>query len=81
MNNTNVREHMEVVASCGKTVGVVDAVQGDAIKLTKNGPCANGKHHVIPAAWVQSVDDKVHLSRNSEETMKGWKEDAAKAGV
>jgi Uncharacterized protein conserved in bacteria (DUF2171) len=30
-----IKEHMDVIASCGKKVGVVDHVGGGAIKLTK----------------------------------------------
>ena len=33
---TAVKDRMEVIASCGKKVGVVDHVEGGAIKLTKN---------------------------------------------
>ena len=32
-----IRPHMNVIASCGTQVGVVDRVEGGAIKLTKDG--------------------------------------------
>ena len=64
---------MEVIASCGKHMGQVDAVEGSQIKLTKNDPTAGGKHHYIPSDWVDHVDQHVHLKRNSEEVMKDWK--------
>jgi hypothetical protein len=70
----DIREHMEVIASCGKPVGVVDRVEGNSIKLTKNGPLAGGKHHLIPLDWVAKVDQQVHLDKNSEETMQAWQE-------
>jgi hypothetical protein len=67
-----VKEQMEVVGCCGGRVGTVDHVEGNAIKLTKNGS-PDGDHHYIPAGWVEKVDDKVHLSKNSEQAQAGWK--------
>ena len=60
-------EHMKVIASCAKTVGVVDRVEGNAIKLTrKDSP--DGQHHFIPVGWIERVDSHVHLTKNSQET-------------
>jgi hypothetical protein len=74
-----IKEHMSVIASCGKTVGVVDRVEGSAIKLTKNdGP--DGQHHFIPVGWIERVDSHVHLKKNSQETEQNWKSDAASCG-
>jgi hypothetical protein len=70
-----IREHMDVIASCGKKVGVVDRVEGNAIKLTKNAS-PDGQHHFIPTGWVERVDNQVHLTKNSVETEQGWKSDA-----
>ena len=70
-----IRQHMDVIASCGKKIGVVDGVEGSAIKLTKNDS-PDGMHHFIPTGWVANVDRHVHLSKNSEEAVKGWKTDA-----
>jgi len=72
----NVQERMDVIASCGKKVGVVDHVEGETIKLTRNDS-PDGQHHFIPAAWVDHVDTHVHLKKNSVETESGWKSDAA----
>jgi hypothetical protein len=74
--NAGVQERMDVIASCGKKVGVVDHVEGGAIKLTKKDS-ADGQHHFIPAGWVDHVDAHVHLKKNSVETEQGWKADAA----
>jgi hypothetical protein len=71
-----IREHMEVIASCGKHVGVVDRIEGHAIKLTRSDPTAAGFHHFIPLDWVCSVDQRVHLNRNSEEVFRNWKTEA-----
>lgn len=75
----NVRERMDVVASCGKKVGVVDHVEGNAIKLTRNDS-PDGLHHFIPTDWVDRVDSQVHLKKNSMETEQNWKSDAASCG-
>jgi hypothetical protein len=70
-----IREHMDVIASCGKKIGVVDRIEGNAIKLTKNAS-PDGQHHFIPTGWVDRVDSQVHLTKNSMETEQGWKSDA-----
>ncbi len=72
-----IKERMEVYASCGKKVGVVDHVVGSALQLTK-GDSPDGQHHFIPTAWVGRVhENHVHLTKNSVETESGWKSDAA----
>jgi hypothetical protein len=74
-----IRERMEVVASCGKKVGVVDHVEGGTIKLTaKDSP--DNQHHFIPVSGVDHVDSQVHLKKNSQETEQNWKSDAASCG-
>lgn len=80
VNPAAVKEHMDVVGSCGMKVGVVDRVDGGAVKLTQRDS-PDGLHHFIPLSWVQSVDDKVHLTKNSVETKAGWKPTAAACGV
>ena len=74
--DAGVQERMDVIASCGKKVGVVDHVEGGAIKLTRNDS-PDGQHHFIPTGWVDHVDAHVHLNKNSQETEQGWKADAA----
>ena len=71
-----IKVHMNVIASCGKNVGVVDAVEGGAIKLTKKDS-PDDQHHFIPIGWVERVDSHVHLNKNSMETEQNWKSDAA----
>jgi hypothetical protein len=77
---TAIKERMDVIASCGKKVGVVDHIENETIKLTKNDS-PDGKHHFIPTGWVDHVDTHVHLKKNSEETEQGWKLDAAACGA
>jgi hypothetical protein len=70
---SRIREHMEVFGSDGEHVGTVDHLEGaNKIKLTKNDPAAHGHHHLIPLAWVHSVDQHVRLSKSSREVMSGW---------
>ena len=71
---------MDVIASCGKKVGVVDRVEGDSIKLTKKDS-PDGHHHLIPTSWVARVDQHVHLNKNSEEAAREWQDAPVPAGV
>jgi hypothetical protein len=70
MNTEKIREHMPVVCSNNKQFGTVDRVEGDQIKLTKDG---SGQHHYIPASWVTTVDDKVHIDRPGDQAIREWK--------
>jgi hypothetical protein len=76
---SNIRERMDVIASCGTKVGVVDHVEGNAIKLTKNDS-KDHQHHFIPTEWVERVDSSVHLKKNSMDTERNWKSEAAGCG-
>jgi hypothetical protein len=73
----DICEHMEVLASCGMHVGVVDHIEGSSVKLTKSDPTAAGQHHFIPLEWVARVDRHVHLNKNSEEVFRDWKTEPA----
>jgi hypothetical protein len=69
MNAVDIKEHMEVVGSCGNPVGKVDHVEGDQIKLTKDSdPHGQGHHHFLPLSQVKGVEGgKVVLTVNSGE--------------
>ncbi len=65
-NKTDIKEHMEVLGSDGQHVGTVDYLEGSSdIKLTKSDPKSGGQHHLIPLAWVDHVDQHVHLNRSA----------------
>jgi hypothetical protein len=68
----DIKEHMEVYASCGTKVGKVDHVEGGAIKLTRNDS-PDGQHHLIPTSWVKRVDQHVHLNMDHVEVQSQWK--------
>lgn len=67
----DIREHMDVYASCGTKVGRVDHVEGDTIKLTKNDS-PDGQHHRIPLSWVAKVHDHIHLDRDHKAVQGQW---------
>ncbi|MBA3276670.1 MAG: DUF2171 domain-containing protein [Chloroflexia bacterium] len=67
---SQIKEHMPVVCSDGGQFATVDHLDaGNTIKLTKDD---QGQHHWIPAGWVTSVDDKVHVDRPGKQAMQDW---------
>jgi hypothetical protein len=64
-----VREHMPVVGQDAVQVGIVDHLEGAAIKLARD---PQGQHHWIPTTWVRFADDKVRLDRPSTEVRQTW---------
>lgn len=73
MQASEIREQMKVVGSDRQPVGTVDKVEGDKIKLTKNDPQAQGKHHYIPSDWVDRVDgNEVCLRQKAQEACQQW---------
>jgi hypothetical protein len=76
LQDANIREHMDVITSCGCHIGKVDRVEGDKIKLTKSDPGSGGRHHYIPKSWVSLVDNRVHLNKNVEDTKQLWEQEA-----
>jgi hypothetical protein len=67
-----LKEHMEVVGSDGKHVGIVDKVESDRIKLAKIDTKAGGRHHFIPRDWIVRVGAHVHLKMTSRDAMEQW---------
>ena len=71
-NVGTVMAHMDVIASDGTKVGTVDHMDGaDTIKLAKN-TSPDGEHHYIPMAWVDHIDQHVHLKRTPAEVRAAW---------
>ena len=68
----DIREHMDVVGSCGNKLGKVDHVLGSEIKLTRTDS-PDGLHHLIPTSWVKRVDQHVHLSKDCSAAKSEWK--------
>jgi hypothetical protein len=74
---SQIKEHMPVVCSNNKEFGVVDAVEGQWIKLTKDD---FGQHHWIPTEWVTKVDAHVHVDRPGDQAMREWMSSPPEAG-
>jgi hypothetical protein len=70
-----VQEHHEVVGSDGAHIGKVDHVRGDRILLAKSDAAAGGHHHSIPSSWIQSVDDKITVSKTAEQAQAHWRDE------
>lgn len=79
LGTQDIREHMDVIGSCGNRLGEVDRVEGDSIKLTKDSS-PDGQHHYIPSEWVESTDDAVHLNKDCGEARREWQSAPAGAG-
>jgi hypothetical protein len=71
MNTANIREHMPVVDRDNERIGMVDHVEGDRIKLTKD---ESGRHHYIPTNWVADIGENVRLGRSVADTRAEWQE-------
>jgi hypothetical protein len=65
-NLDQVREHMQVIDAEGTTLGKVDRIEGDRIKLTRDSSgqgSHEGHHHYIPAGLIADVEgENVRLS-------------------
>ena len=59
VDRSQIRSGMEVIASDGGSVGTVDQVEGEAIRLTR-GP--DGNQRSVPLSAVERVDAHVHLN-------------------
>ena len=70
MNQSDIKEHMEIIGADGVHVGTVDRVEGSRIKLTKadSGEGSHkGHHHYIDLGLVADVEnEKVRLSANAD---------------
>ena len=69
VNKDQIKEHMEVVGSCGNHVGTVDHVDGDAIKLTRQDS-PDGRHKLLSMSEVAKVEGgKVWTNDNHKATI------------
>jgi hypothetical protein len=72
---SEIREHMDVVASDGRHVGRVDHVIGEEIELTKWDTQSGLQHHMIPLSWVEFIDDEgVHINRTRHAAKAAWRD-------
>ena len=69
-----IGEHMPVVGSDGQPVGTVDRLEGDRLKLTRDG---NGQHHFLPRDAIASVaGGQARLSMTAAEAKTRWQGEA-----
>ena len=73
LGSDGIREHMDIIASCGTKVGVVDHAYSKSIKITKNSS-DDGMHHYLPLTAVEKVDEHVHLNLNKDQFMAARKD-------
>ena len=63
---SSIKEHAQVMGADGVHVGIVDHVQGERIKLTKQDS-VDQRHHYIPCSLIAEVEDGVvRLSANAD---------------
>jgi hypothetical protein len=55
LNESDIRDHMEVTDSAGAHVGTVDHVEGGRIKLARRDS-ADGQHHYLATSDVERVE-------------------------
>src|SRR5262245_14251602 len=80
MSGPEIQEHMDLFASDGLRVGVVDQVEGGSIKLTRTSPESGGEHHYVPLEWVEAVDWAVYLNKPAGEVRSEWQAAPVGAG-
>jgi hypothetical protein len=70
---SEIRERMEVIGSDGQSVGRVDKVEGNRIKLTNSDPAAQGQNQYITLDSVDSVEgNAIHLRQTAQEAKRQW---------
>lgn len=70
---SGIKEHMDVFSVDRKMVGKVDHMEGyNTIKLTKSSSPDGAHHHLIPVAWVDHIDEHVHLNKPAAEITAHW---------
>lgn len=72
----DIKKDMEVHASDGQLIGRVDSVDGDRIKITRQGSPDN-QHHYADLSDVTRVDGAVYLNKNHGELDAAGKAGAA----
>lgn len=71
VDTSQIRNGLAVITSDAEPVGVVDTVEGDRLKLTRKDSTDNA-HHYLPLAWVERVDERIHLNRTGAEVRASW---------
>jgi hypothetical protein len=67
-----IKTHMDVISSDLKSVGKVDHLDANKIKLTRQSSPDGQHHHFIPLSWVDHVDQHVHLNKSGADVTSHW---------
>lgn len=78
VDTSQIREHMEVIGTDGRHIGIVDHVEGDQIKLARNDPASGGQHHYVPVGQVDAV--VVRLAQTADEARRQWEAEPNPSG-
>ena len=77
MDASQIREHMEVLGSDGGHVGVVDSIESDRLKLTRQDALAQGQHHYVSMDQIAAVEGgSVRLAQPAAEAIANWGSEA-----
>jgi hypothetical protein len=82
LDQGHIQDHMPVVGSDGRHVGIVDKVEADWIKLAKNDPEAPGEeeHRYVPLSTVAGLDGgMVRLSMPAAQVREAMETDSGMA--
>ncbi|ACB93829.1 DUF2382 domain-containing protein [Beijerinckia indica] len=66
-----IHDHMNVMASDGQLIGVVDHLEGDRIMLTSSDS-PDHLEHFIPLAWVKTIGADVELDKPANMVKASW---------
>ncbi|WP_169741527.1 DUF2382 domain-containing protein [Beijerinckia mobilis] len=67
-----IHDHMNVMASDGQIIGIVDHLEGDRIQLTR-ADSPDGRDHFIPLDWIKSIGtNDVELNRPASQVRAAW---------
>jgi len=64
---SQIKPNMPVLCSNATQFAVVDGMEGDWIRLRRDGA-----EHYIPLSWVRMVDDGIHIDRPGKQAMQQW---------
>ncbi len=67
IEETQIREHMELCDASGRIIGTVDHAEGGQVKLTRSGS-ADDRHHFIDLSAIDRVEGDRLILREGAET-------------
>ena len=70
---SDIKEHMRVIADDGVVIGLVDQLEGGTQTVKLERDVDEHVHHWIPLAWVKKVDARgVHINANAATACTRW---------